>query len=91
MFREKASGAQRDRPQFAAAIDYLRDGNTLVVWNLHRLARSMKQQLIETVEGLEAQGSAFSLSPRRSTPRHRAASSRSTSSGPGRVRPLDHP
>ncbi len=53
IFREKASGAQRDRPQLAAAIDYMREGDTLVVWKLDRLARSMKQ-LIETVEGLEA-------------------------------------
>ncbi|MEM8579605.1 MAG: recombinase family protein, partial [Pseudomonadota bacterium] len=58
IFREKASGAQRDRPQLAAAIDYMREGDTLVVWKLDRLARSMKQ-LIETVEGLEAQGIGF--------------------------------
>ena len=58
IFREKASGAQRDRPQLAAAIDYMRDGDTLVVWKLDRLARSMKQ-LIETVEGLEARGIGF--------------------------------
>lgn len=58
VFREKASGAQRDRPQLAAAIDYMRDGDTLVVWKLDRLARSMKQ-LIETVEGLEARGIGF--------------------------------
>ena len=58
MFREKASGAQRDRPQLAAAIDYMRRGDTLVVWKLDRLARSMKQ-LIETVEALEAEGIGF--------------------------------
>lgn len=58
VFREKASGAQRDRPQLAAAVDYMREGDTLVVWKLDRLARSMKQ-LIETVEGLEAQGIGF--------------------------------
>lgn len=58
IFKEKASGAQRDRPQLAAAIDYMREGDTLVVWKLDRLARSMKQ-LIETVEGLEAQGIGF--------------------------------
>ena len=43
--------AQRDRPQLAAALDYMRAGGTLVVWKLNRLARSTKQ-LIETVEGL---------------------------------------
>ena len=58
VFKEKASGAHRDRPQLAAAIDYMREGDTLVVWKLDRLARSMKQ-LIETVEGLEEQGIGF--------------------------------
>ncbi len=52
VFEEKASGAQRDRPQLMAAIDYMREGDTLVVWKLDRLARSLKQ-LIETVEMLE--------------------------------------
>ncbi len=51
IFTEKASGAQRDRPELKAAIDYMRPGDTLVVWKLDRLARSLKQ-LIETVEGL---------------------------------------
>ena len=35
-----------------AALDYVRAGDTLVVWKLDRLARSLKQ-LIETVELLE--------------------------------------
>lgn len=51
VFTETASGAQRDRPQFKAALDYMRAGDTLVVWKLDRLARSLKQ-LIETVESL---------------------------------------
>ena len=58
VFNEKASGAQRGRPQLAAAVDYMREGDTLVVWKLDRLARSMKQ-LIETVEEREAQGIGF--------------------------------
>lgn len=58
VFVEKASGAQRDRPELKAALDYMRDGDTLVVWKLDRLARSMKQ-LIETVEGLEEVGVGF--------------------------------
>ncbi|WP_374091084.1 recombinase family protein [Methylomicrobium lacus] len=53
MFVEKASGAQRDRPELLAALDYLRAGDCLVVWKLDRLARSLKQ-LIETVELLES-------------------------------------
>ena len=31
---EKASGARQDRPQLKAAFEHLRDGDTLVVWNL---------------------------------------------------------
>lgn len=55
VFQEKASGAQRDRPQLKAAMDYMRRGDTLVVWKLDRLARSLKQ-LIETVESFESSG-----------------------------------
>lgn len=58
VFTEKASGAQRDRPELAAALTYLRAGDSLVVWRLDRLARSM-QQLIETVTQLEASGIGF--------------------------------
>ena len=58
IFTEKASGAKRDRPELAAALDYARQGDTLVVWKLDRMARSLKQ-LIETVEGLEQRGVGF--------------------------------
>jgi DNA invertase Pin-like site-specific DNA recombinase len=58
IFEEKASGAKRDRPELIAALDYLREGDTLVVWKLDRLARSLKQ-LIETVEMLEQRGIGF--------------------------------
>jgi DNA invertase Pin-like site-specific DNA recombinase len=55
IFQEKASGAQRDRPELKAALSYMRKGDTLVVWKLDRLARSMKQ-LIETIESFQDQG-----------------------------------
>ena len=55
IFIEKASGAQRERPELSAALDYIRQGDTLVVWKLDRLARSMRQ-LIETVEDLQSCG-----------------------------------
>lgn len=58
IFVEKASGAQRDRPQLKAALDYMRPDDTLVVWKLDRLARSIKQ-LIETVEMLDEQEMGF--------------------------------
>ena len=55
VYTETASGAQRDRPELSAALDYAREGDTLVVWKLDRLARSIRQ-LIETVEDLEQRG-----------------------------------
>ncbi|KAA5801066.1 recombinase family protein [Alkalicaulis satelles] len=58
IYEEKASGAQRDRPELKAAIEYLRPGDVLVVWKLDRLARSLRQ-LIETVEGLQEKGIGF--------------------------------
>lgn len=58
VFTEKASGAQRDRPELAAALSFMRQGDSLVVWKLDRLARSLPQ-LIETVAHLEAKGIGF--------------------------------
>jgi len=60
LFTEKASGAQRDRPELKAALAYMRDnsGDVLVVWKLDRLARSLRQ-LIETIEDLEKRGIGF--------------------------------
>ena len=57
IYTETASGAQRERPELAAALDFLRPGDTLAVWRLDRLARSLRQ-LIATVERLEAGGRA---------------------------------
>ena len=58
IYQEKASGAQRDRPELKAAIKYARQGDTLIVWKLDRLARSMKQ-LVETVEELDQRNIGF--------------------------------
>lgn len=55
IFTETATGSARDRPQLAAALDYLRHGDTLVVWKLDRLARSLRQ-LLDTIETLHASG-----------------------------------
>ena len=52
LFVEKASGTKEDRAQLQAALDYMRPGDTLVVWKLDRLARSIRQ-LIATVEALK--------------------------------------
>ncbi|WP_018948374.1 recombinase family protein [Thioalkalivibrio sp. ALMg11] len=58
IYEDRASGAQRDRPQLREALDYMRQGDVLVVWRLDRLARSMRQ-LITTVGDLEERGIEF--------------------------------
>lgn len=55
IFVETISGAARDRPVLAQALSFLRRGDTLLIWRLDRLARSVRQ-LTETVADLEARG-----------------------------------
>ena len=57
-FEDCASGARADRPGLRQALDYVRDGDVLVVWKLDRLGRSLPH-LIETVGGLEQRGVGF--------------------------------
>lgn len=40
IFMEKQSGAKADRPELAKALEYLREGDKLVVYKIDRLARS---------------------------------------------------
>src|SRR5208282_1209365 len=42
IFTDKASGAPTQRPGLADALSHLRKGDTLVVWKLDRLGRSVK-------------------------------------------------
>ena len=58
VFTDIASGAKADRPHLAAALDYLRPGDVLVVWQLDRLGRNMRH-LIDTVNTLNAAGVQF--------------------------------
>ncbi len=58
LFEEAASGARLDRPELAACLDYLRPGDTLVVWRLDRLGRSLPH-LIQTVNDLAARDVGF--------------------------------
>jgi DNA invertase Pin-like site-specific DNA recombinase len=46
IFADKISGAKDNRPGLDAALDHLRPGDTLVVWRLDRLGRSLKDLLI---------------------------------------------
>ena len=39
LFVETASGSLAERPQLNALLDYMRPGDTLVVWKLDRLGR----------------------------------------------------
>ena len=57
-FEDAASGAKADRPGLADALAYLRAGDTLVVWRLDRLGRSLKD-LIVLVGQLETGGIGF--------------------------------
>lgn len=52
IFEEKASGTKTDRPELAAALDYCRPGDTLAVWRLDRLGRSVRH-LVDVVTGLQ--------------------------------------
>jgi len=51
--RTGPSGAKKDRPQLKAALDYLREDDTHVVWKLSRLARSLKQ-VIQTAQDMQS-------------------------------------
>ena len=58
IFTDTLSGARAERPGLAKAIEMLREGDTLVVWRLDRLGRSLKD-LIEWVSRLEEEGIGF--------------------------------
>jgi DNA invertase Pin-like site-specific DNA recombinase len=58
IFTETASGSRTDRPGLTEALAYVRSGDTLVVWRLDRLGRSLGH-LIETVRDLRERGVHF--------------------------------
>src|ERR671916_896229 len=58
IFTDRVSGAKAERPGLANALGHLRDGDTLVVWRLDRLGRSLPH-LIETVTALADRGVGF--------------------------------
>ena len=58
VFTDRVSGAKAERPGLQQALDQLRAGDTLVVWRLDRLGRSLRH-LIETVTNLEQRGVGF--------------------------------
>jgi DNA invertase Pin-like site-specific DNA recombinase len=56
IFRDRVSGAAAARPGLQDALDYVREGDTLVVWRLDRLGRSLKH----LVTALPAEAGSFS-------------------------------
>ncbi|HZA24888.1 MAG TPA: recombinase family protein [Dehalococcoidia bacterium] len=58
LFTDTASGAKAERKGLDEALDYVRKGDTLVVWRLDRLGRSLPH-LIATMTDLEERGIGF--------------------------------
>ena len=58
IFKEKLSGKNKTRPQLDKMIDQLHKGDTVVVWKLDRLDRSLKN-LIELVSSFREKGVEF--------------------------------
>ena len=58
VYQEKASGAKDDRAELAVMLDYVREGDVVVVTKLDRIARSTAH-VLQIVEGLKAKGAAF--------------------------------
>jgi DNA invertase Pin-like site-specific DNA recombinase len=58
IYREKVSGAYRDRPELDRMLDQLRQGDVVIVWKLDRLARSTRN-LLEIVESISNASARF--------------------------------
>jgi DNA invertase Pin-like site-specific DNA recombinase len=58
LFTDRVSGTGSDRPGLKASLEYVRKGDTLLIWRLDRLARSLKD-LIAIIGGLEKRGIGF--------------------------------
>jgi DNA invertase Pin-like site-specific DNA recombinase len=54
-FSDTMSGARDDRPGLAALIEYVREGDVVVVWKLDRLGRNTLH-ILETVKALTDRG-----------------------------------
>jgi DNA invertase Pin-like site-specific DNA recombinase len=58
IFQEKVSSTGRKRLEFLRMLDQIREGDTIIVWKLDRLARSTRE-LLETVETIGEAGARF--------------------------------
>lgn len=64
VFTDRASGSLDERVELAKLFDQVRPGDTVVVWRLDRLGRSLRH-LIDTVNALSARSGSCT------NPRHR--------------------
>ena len=58
IYKEKMSGKIKERPALEEALSFMRKGDTLVVWKLDRLGRSLRH-LIEVINKLMDEGMYF--------------------------------
>ena len=58
LFEEAASGGRWDRPELHRMLDHLREGDTIVVWKLDRLSRSLKD-VLHIMERIAKAGAGF--------------------------------
>ena len=58
LFEETASGGRWDRPELHRLLDHLREGDTVVVWKLDRLSRSLKD-VLHIMERIANAGAGF--------------------------------
>jgi DNA invertase Pin-like site-specific DNA recombinase len=60
IYEEKVSGVKKDRPELAAMLDYVREGDTVIVTKLDRIGRSTRH-LLEIVDTLQSKGVEFTV------------------------------
>ena len=58
IFKEKMTGTKKERPQLDEMLKYVRSGDTIVVWKLDRIGRSMRH-LMELVDHFKDNGINF--------------------------------
>ncbi|WP_276321969.1 recombinase family protein [Nitrosococcus wardiae] len=58
--QDRLSGASAERPGLARALEFIHPGDTLVVWKLDQLGRSLPP-LLEIVTNLKTRGVQFRL------------------------------
>lgn len=58
IYEETASGGRLDRPELHRLLDHLRPGDTIVVWKLDRLSRSLRD-LLFILEKISQAGAGF--------------------------------